>query len=429
MSNPPAPSSYVPSTPTAPGTNASGYSPNLSPTDINSGFATSRFLIDNPISNRAEARHMGDAPNAPTAQNVDAFLNSFGHLSAPEIAVWQTKLQQAGLLTAGKFTPGYADDATVAAMQTGIVESLRQNTGLVQVLSSRADAQALVNANSLKQTTSTDVINLTNPDSLNKALDAAFIKELGHGASDGAKAAFVKAFQGDEAGQQRGVFNAQQAGKQSDAQAALVQATGVGAGPVVAAGAAGAAGAAPVGGSNDAETFAHLVADGIGYDPNVIRAMVQQEGNFKGATGSFNFLNMKGTDGKWQSFSSVSEAAAAAIKNFGTKLYANVAAAKGAAPAVQIAAIAASPWDEGHYGGAGGPNLLRTYNSISGGQPLSLSEQVAGALPTQEVTSVSSSPADSAEAAARASDPTGAGAHDIANVYNSFLSILGKAGG
>lgn len=378
---------------------------------------------------------MGDAPNATTSQTVDAFLNSFGQLSAAEIAVWQTKLQQAGLLTAGKFQPGYADDATVAAMQTGIVESLRQKTGLVQILASRADAQAQVTANSLKQTTSTDVINLTDPDSLNKALDAAFIKELGHGASDGAKAAFVKSFQGGEAGQQRGVFNAQQAAKQGDVQAALAKDAGAVAAPgtATAAGVSAAATASPIGGSNAAETFAATVAGDTGLDVNFIRAWVQQEGNFKGSTGSFNFLNMKGGKG-WQSFSDPIAAGHAAAANLradkgNVNGYQTLLATAGQTADKQIAALAASKWDEGHYGGAGGPNLLRTYNSISGGQPLSLSQQVAGSMPTQEVTNTATSPTDSAEAAARASDPTGAGAHDIANVYNTFLSILGKAGG
>lgn len=105
-------------------------------------------------------------------------------------------------------------------------------------------------------------------------------------------------------------------------------------------------------------------------DPRVIIAWMAQEGAFSGKeSGKYNYLNIMDASHHPASFASSSEAAKATIQTLRMPQYKTVlgmALAK-PTPKQQIAAIAASPWDQSHYGGNGGINLQKTFASMFGG--------------------------------------------------------------
>lgn len=124
------------------------------------------------------------------------------------------------------------------------------------------------------------------------------------------------------------------------------------------------------------EVFSEDVSAGTGLDLGVIRAQAMIEGN-KGnpgqpignilwegcaAPGATGCVELDGR--KWAEFPGPHEGAASTVANYKTKLYASVLATAGKPPLEQIAAIAVSPWDVGHYGGPGGPHLVDAYSRI-----------------------------------------------------------------
>lgn len=133
-------------------------------------------------------------------------------------------------------------------------------------------------------------------------------------------------------------------------------------------------------GPGDAGTFIAQLAQATGLDPKVIAAWVQVEGAYApNGTGHYNFLNLRAkspaqgysgvalagqsTNGFAQ-FLSVQDAVqetAYWINHFGN--YAGIRASTKLGPKSQIAAIAASPWDAGHYNG--GRSLLSAYSSLT----------------------------------------------------------------
>lgn len=144
--------------------------------------------------------------------------------------------------------------------------------------------------------------------------------------------------------------------------------------------------------TSDQVAFANQVAAATGLSPQVVEAWEAQEGNPSGSTGSYNFLNITTAHGQgvvvpssgltFANYSSLADAVSASVSLINKLGIAK--AASGQAPAGQIAAIAASPWDgTGHYGGAGGPNLLNTYKSVTGGVALTAAGTAAAGQATQ----------------------------------------------
>lgn len=128
----------------------------------------------------------------------------------------------------------------------------------------------------------------------------------------------------------------------------------------------------------DSETFVADVAKATGIDPRVLTAWVDIEGaNAPGGTGHYNYLNLRPTSGdqyagvssgNFEEFASVQQAEAATERRLGMPFASGIIAAAHAkaSPRVEINAIAGSGWDAGHYGGAGGPNLVNEFESIFG---------------------------------------------------------------
>lgn len=117
-----------------------------------------------------------------------------------------------------------------------------------------------------------------------------------------------------------------------------------------------------------AEQTAESLAQQTGLDLNVIRAWIAHESAWgRSPSGAYNFLNLKNARGGWAEFASPSAAAAAYAAQLrrAPGWYGGILHSAGASPQEQISAIAASPWDEGHYGGRGGPNLAATYRSVT----------------------------------------------------------------
>lgn len=140
--------------------------------------------------------------------------------------------------------------------------------------------------------------------------------------------------------------------------------------------------------TNEAEALAQALQRSLGLDLNVLRAWIAHESAWgRSPIRSFNYLNAKKVEGGqlvWASFSSVAEAADyyTGLIHRRPEWYGPIVASAGSSPAQQIAAIAASPWDQSHYGGPGGPNLRRTYGTVArsyGGADF-------GAVPTNGAT-------------------------------------------
>lgn len=128
-------------------------------------------------------------------------------------------------------------------------------------------------------------------------------------------------------------------------------------------------------------TFIEGVAAGTGIDPRVLQAQADVEGaTAPGGTGHFNYLNLKPypgdpysgvSPGGFEQFASVQDAIAATVRRLHQPFAAGIIASTqgaSATPQKEIAAIAASGWDAGHYGGVGGPSLLSEFTKLYGGQ-------------------------------------------------------------
>lgn len=121
--------------------------------------------------------------------------------------------------------------------------------------------------------------------------------------------------------------------------------------------------------TQSAEQYAQIIAADTGLNLGVVQAWVGLESAWgQSPAGAYNYLNLRGPGGPFASYGSVQQAAQAVVSQLkgAPEWYGNILKAASASPAQQIAAIAASPWDAGHYGGSGGPNLLRTYDGMTG---------------------------------------------------------------
>ena len=117
-----------------------------------------------------------------------------------------------------------------------------------------------------------------------------------------------------------------------------------------------------------AEEVAQGLASKTGLDINVVRAWIAQESAWGRSPGdnAYNYLNWDHSSGEWHHLSTADEAVDAYYGQLtrAPQWYGRILASAGASPQTQISAIAASPWSASHYGGKGGPNLVRVYNAV-----------------------------------------------------------------
>lgn len=131
------------------------------------------------------------------------------------------------------------------------------------------------------------------------------------------------------------------------------------------------------------QAFVSRLAELTGLDPKVIQAWVNVEGAYApNGTGGYNFLNIRestsrsgvpitGTTSRgFAHFRNGADAATeAAYILEHSSIYQGIRRATQLGPRSQLAAIAASPWDAGHYGG--GRALYNAYDSlVHGGSSL-----------------------------------------------------------
>lgn len=132
----------------------------------------------------------------------------------------------------------------------------------------------------------------------------------------------------------------------------------------------------------DQTLFVNQVAAATGLDPRVVYAWVKDEAAYsKGGTGGENFLNLRPaagdvgvtgqSPGGFDQFANVQDAIHSSVNRIHQSfIWTNpelggpglgTVVAQHGTPAQQIAAIASSGWDSGHYGGLGGPALLQDF--------------------------------------------------------------------
>src|ERR1035437_535102 len=169
--------------------------------------------------------------------------------------------------------------------------------------------------------------------------------------------------------------------------------------------------------ASEEQQFSFAVAQQTGLDPRVVTAWAQQETG--GSANAHNWLNLRPfqgdpyasvSSGGFEQFSTLGDAVTATVKRIRQPFAAPIIASEHKSPAQEISAIASTGWDSGHYGGPGGPNLLRTFLSLYPGQGGSPAITAAGSgapgtgalagianNPVGAVTSVTSSVTDAAK--------------------------------
>jgi len=122
--------------------------------------------------------------------------------------------------------------------------------------------------------------------------------------------------------------------------------------------------------------FVTAVSTATKIDPRVLIAWIQIEGAYAPhGTGHFNYLNMRPypgdryssvSAGDFEQFSNVNDAIYSTVRRLNQPFARPIlsTAASKPTPRQQIAAIAATGWDAGHYGGSGGVSLVNTYSSL-----------------------------------------------------------------
>lgn len=144
--------------------------------------------------------------------------------------------------------------------------------------------------------------------------------------------------------------------------------------------------------SKEEVQFVRQVSAQTGIDPGVLFAWVELEGaDAPGGTGHYNYLNLRPyrgdpyrsvSSGGFEQFGTVQQSIVATVRRLRQPFARGIlsTAHSHATPQDQIAAIAASNWDAGHYGGVGGPNLARQYAQLQLGQGFGSGGGVGGAV-------------------------------------------------
>lgn len=180
--------------------------------------------------------------------------------------------------------------------------------------------------------------------------------------------------------------------------------------------------------NQDEAHFLASVSQATGIDPRVLAAWMYEEGAFKkGGTGGFNYLNIRPTatdghtsvsSGGFSQYPDVNAAISATVQvlNQPNMKIILATAQTRPTPQKQITAIAASPWDKGHYGGAG-QTLIATIEGLFGGAAV-LTDKYEGPENAQAVAAT----VNTGSAADWTSYDAGNAAHDIASPFESIWS-------
>lgn len=180
--------------------------------------------------------------------------------------------------------------------------------------------------------------------------------------------------------------------------------------------------------NNDEAHFLTAVSQASGIDPRVVAAWMYEEGAFKkGGTGGFNYLNLRPTatdghsgvsSGGFAQFPDVNAAISATVEvlNQPNMKIILATAQTRPTPQKQITAIVASPWDAGHYGGAG-QTLISTIEGLFGGAAV-LTDKYEGPENAQSVAAT----VNTGSAADWTSYDAGNAAHDLASPFENIWS-------
>lgn len=125
--------------------------------------------------------------------------------------------------------------------------------------------------------------------------------------------------------------------------------------------------------ANEHAAFANAIAAATGLDPRVVYTWAQEETGGHPYAGGHNWLNLRPypgdpyvgvSPGGFEEYASVQQAEQATIRRLRQPFASGILASRGQPPQSEIAAIAASDWDAGHYGGPGGPSLVNVFRSL-----------------------------------------------------------------
>lgn len=130
-------------------------------------------------------------------------------------------------------------------------------------------------------------------------------------------------------------------------------------------------GIASINAQNEEAQFSNAVAKDTGLDPRVVWSWASLEtgGNAIG----HNWLNIRPypgdpyigvSPGGFEEFRSVQDAITATERRIRQPFAGPILSSRGEPPAAEIAAIASTGWDAGHYGGPGGPSLLAEFKKL-----------------------------------------------------------------
>jgi hypothetical protein len=124
----------------------------------------------------------------------------------------------------------------------------------------------------------------------------------------------------------------------------------------------------------DKEQYAAYISANTGFDPRVVEAWISGEGHPGDLPGYFNFMNIQAATAAYNHdpyvgvgpantaiFGSIDRGEKAALDEINALHLGNES---GKTIAQQISDIAASPWASSHYGGPGGPNLVRDFQGM-----------------------------------------------------------------
>lgn len=185
--------------------------------------------------------------------------------------------------------------------------------------------------------------------------------------------------------------------------------------------------------SQDEAAFVEGVSNATGIDPRVLVAWVQQEGAYaQNGTGGHNYLNLRPyssdvgvssvTSGNFDQFGNVQDAVASTVARLRQPFAQNIisVAAEHPTPAQEIAAIAGTGWDSGHYGGQGGPNLVATYDQIFKSAQTPYQPPAAAGQILPSVGTGSAADVGSTDITGSGGGPSVAGALGGLNPFSSF---------
>jgi hypothetical protein len=193
--------------------------------------------------------------------------------------------------------------------------------------------------------------------------------------------------------------------------------------------------------SADAAAFVTGVSNATGIDPRVLVAWIQAEGAYApNGTKGYNFLNLRPyaasdvgvvgvTSGNFDQFGSVQSAVDSTVARLRQPFARPIlqGAQAQVSPGQEIALIASTGWDSGHYGGSGGVKLRQIFASIFGAGGLTDKYQGPGTAAAVASTAGTGSAADKGSYdAGNAAHDTAAAAKAVVSPITAVADFLGK---